>query len=1147
MTSSSKKNELALFLDTKNPSILAIVETHVKDDTPSKILPDKYTWISKNRPGSKSKGGIGCFVLHDNVNIINDDLLKSRTDAFERMWIEVNIECCNRVALCIVYLPVDGTDKPRIDALFSEVMDNISTLQNDGYTILIVGDFNAKILQLNNLGTAPVYIEKPSYNGTHLMSVLEIYNLSLVNVMTQCEGFITWQKGGSCSTIDYILISQHLEDIIDKVVIDEDGSYGVESDHSLFHVRLKTSHTSAKITEKRRSISNTKMKQWHISNNTDWNTFRHALEDTFSTWDPQNCKTSDEAWHSWKGIVEDVALKVLNRKKVSTMKPKYFWSKKLDSLRKERIQMNKIRRYYNRTINKSKTVTSILDSAYKRCKEKVTTEIKRSKVEHNLKMFKHADKSPASKKFWNFVREDNEGKNKGINFIKKDDGCIVTGTNDIANELSHHFTLKNTNASKKFRKQAKSNINKTKDETGDCRLGPFIISESKIRDVIKDLETGKATGIDNIPNEFLKYGGDPIVKSLQRMFQTFIDSEMFPTEWKQGIIKLIPKSNSGNELNNYRGITLTSNVYKVFAKLLEREIMKFLEENEILGEYQGAFRKDRRVEDQIFNLMSLHAINSANKRKTYVAFLDISKCFDSIYRDGLFSELSSLGINGKVWRLLRSLYSNTENKVVISAGSQHDGFIETLWNEQTDSLKQGCPLSPTLFLVVIRDLINMFKIESLCSVDNAMVPLLFADDIALIADSEDKLQRMLDVANKFAQKWGLNYNEKKSKVLIFGKRIDTDKKWKLGPLSITECNEYKYLGIYVNRNMNINFHIESHLKQSSNRKIGAMKHTLSRNANINRVNFGNTIWHHIIKPTIIYAAAVWGNLSKTSMETLKSIQYKCGKAIMNCHLNVNRNTLLEELGWEDIEDMIEMSRIKYFERLCKMCDLRLTKQLFHKMMETFRANPNRIRWSFCREVLDTLEDCGLDFLFTSNCKGKIFDTYLRFKIMKKMYSHEQISETGSRQLYTNFDCSNCSTPRAYLTDPYTFRQCQILFKARTCTLGLGCDLVRMNLSDSDVCQMCDKGAREDLQHFLFICPFYKDLRRCFLNSLYMLCMKENALLQFNDFMCLQDYFKTIVLLDLDIKSNNLSKGIMKIFKKYLTEMFKMRFNNAIDK
>ena len=64
--------------------------------------------------------------------------------------------------------------------------------------------------------------------------------------------------------------------------------------------------------------------------------------------------------------------------------------------------------------------------------------------------------------------------------------------------------------------------------------------------------------------------------------------------------------------------------------------MEYVENNDLLGEYQGSFRKARRCEDHIFSLKGIYSIQKTKKQKTYLAFLDVSKAFDTVNRDMLF-------------------------------------------------------------------------------------------------------------------------------------------------------------------------------------------------------------------------------------------------------------------------------------------------------------------------------------------------------------------------------------------------------------------------------------------------------------------------------------------------------------------------------
>ena len=113
--------------------------------------------------------------------------------------------------------------------------------------------------------------------------------------------------------------------------------------------------------------------------------------------------------------------------------------------------------------------------------------------------------------------------------------------------------------------------------------------------------------------------------------------------------------------------------------------------------------------------------------------------------------------------------------------------FESSWFEVFNGVKQGCILSPTLFSVVMLDLIDMLNEKQYGILyGNERVPcLLYADDITLIAENEQQFICMLQVAHSFVVKWNMSFNVDKSKVMVIGKRIDKTKKWMLGTLQIS--------------------------------------------------------------------------------------------------------------------------------------------------------------------------------------------------------------------------------------------------------------------------------------------------------------------------------------------------------------------------
>lgn len=193
----------------------------------------------------------------------------------------------------------------------------------------------------------------------------------------------------------------------------------------------------------------------------------------------------------------------------------------------------------------------------------------------------------------------------------------------------------------------------------------------------------------------------------------------------------------------------------------------------------------------MFTLKGVCAIRRSKQKKTYLAFMDISKAFDTINRSMLFYHIYVNGIQGKAFQMIKMLYEKVDNKVIF-------GSIESDIYQVNTGVKQGCVLSPCLFNLVMVDLEKMLHgvggvdVGSFC-----LNGLFYADDIVLFGENERGLLDMLDIADSFAKKWGLTFSEKKSKILIIGKKC-SDKLWPMGDKLLQETSSYKYLGVLIN-------------------------------------------------------------------------------------------------------------------------------------------------------------------------------------------------------------------------------------------------------------------------------------------------------------------------------------------------------------
>ena len=224
----------------------------------------------------------------------------------------------------------------------------------------------------------------------------------------------------------------------------------------------------------------------------------------------------------------------------------------------------------------------------------------------------------------------------------------------------------------------------------------------ELDDVVDRLKCKKACGVDNIINEFIKYSSHEMRSALVRLFNLILNSGIVPTEWCISLIQPLYK-NKGSKLdaNNYRVISLISCIGKVFTQLINRRLENFIHQNDILGQEQAGFRSFFSTADHIFVLniiidLYLNKIKKKSKR-LYCAFIDYEKAFDLIDRTLLFTKLISYNINGKLTKVIFSIYQNVKACVKL------DNVISKSFLCNI-GVRQGDSLSPLLFSLFLNDL-----------------------------------------------------------------------------------------------------------------------------------------------------------------------------------------------------------------------------------------------------------------------------------------------------------------------------------------------------------------------------------------------------------------------------------------------------------
>ena len=251
-------------------------------------------------------------------------------------------------------------------------------------------------------------------------------------------------------------------------------------------------------------------------------------------------------------------------------------------------------------------------------------------------------------------------------------------------------------------------------------------------EAVSSLKCGKAAGIDGVRNEALKYSSNALRTPCLKIFNWIQETEILPPSWGKSLTVFLFKDGEASDPSNYRGISLISCLAKLYLNMWTRRLSKHIDP--MLAEEQFAFREKRTTGDAVFVLHEILLRRKRALQPTYCCFIDFRKAFDYVWRDGLWHALWELGVRGKAWRILRSIYSATESAALIE-GSPSD------FHPLQSGVRQGDPLSPLLFNIFINRLAAALKQAGvglqlgLCD----LADLLFADDVVLMADSADEL------------------------------------------------------------------------------------------------------------------------------------------------------------------------------------------------------------------------------------------------------------------------------------------------------------------------------------------------------------------------------------------------------------------------
>uniref|UniRef100_A0A8C9WDN1 Reverse transcriptase domain-containing protein n=1 Tax=Scleropages formosus TaxID=113540 RepID=A0A8C9WDN1_SCLFO len=509
----------------------------------------------------------------------------------------------------------------------------------------------------------------------------------------------------------------------------------------------------------------------------------------------------------------------------------------------------------------------------------------------------------------------------------------------------------------------------------------------ELKNAINHLVAGKAPGQDGILPEVIKCARDTLLQPPHELLCQCWEEGVVPQDMRDAtIVTLYKNKGERSDCNNYRGISLLSVTGKLFAEVVLRRLQKIAQQ--IYPESQCGFRAGRSTVDMIFSLRQLQKKCREQRKPLYVAFIDLTKAFDTVSRSGLFRVLGKIGYPPKLLKLIQSFHADMQGTVRFN-GSTSDAF------SIKSGVKQGCVLAPTLFgiffAVLLKQafgnstegvylrtrcdgkLFNLARLKARSKVRKVFIrDMLFADDAALVSHTEEELQRLMDCFSRTVGAFGLKISLEKTNVM--GQSTPQPPSISIGNYTLEVVHAFDYLGSTITDTMS--------LEPELNKRIGKAATTLSslsRRVWTNGMLSKRTkikVYCACVLGVLLYGSETW-ILYARQEKRLNTFHLRCLRRILQISWKdkVTNGDVLNQAGLPSMQTILRLRRLRWLGHVRRMDDGRIPKDILYGELD-FGVRPTgrpHLRFKdVCKKDLRELDINvnGWEELATARCSWR---------------------------------------------------------------------------------------------------------------------------------------------------------------------------------
>ena len=466
-------------------------------------------------------------------------------------------------------------------------------------------------------------------------------------------------------------------------------------------------------------------------------------------------------------------------------------------------------------------------------------------------------------------------------------------------------------------------------------------------------------GSDAITYSMIKNSHLNFQLCILQLFNKIYSMDIFPSVWKLATIIPIPKpgKDHSNPLN-YRPISLTSCLCKLFEKMVNSRLVWYLEKEGLIQEHQSGFRRNRSTTDCIVQLECDFRNAISRREHTIAIFFDLTKAYDMSWKHGILQKLQQFGLSGHLPKFIKNFLSSRTVQVRVG------NTLSDTYNVE-EGVPQGSVLSCTLFMIAINDVVKNFPV----GVRSA----LYVDDLVIYmsGNSTNLLERQLQISINRLEQWckktGFIFSPAKTFAMHVCRKKRCPKmahQFTMNNSPIHSKETIKYLGVTIDNSLTWTTHIKN-LRSNCLRKLGLLK-TISHKSWGADSKTLLRLYTMLIKPKLEYGSEAYASACKSQMSKIEPIQNQAIRTAIGAFKSSPIASIQAVSGTKPLQFSLDVKLLNYFLRIIvngrNPINLRIqASEAFNESSEDESTDSELPKLSFLSRCKKALCEYGIPF------------------------------------------------------------------------------------------------------------------------------------------------------------------------------------------